>query len=177
MWDNPLLQRDKLGELLSLVHRYFEAFTVHVPHDLREGCSERNYLTRTFPRAITGSLIHDCAVYAIRWLHMLGRLFTVGLTPYGIANPRIFLVEMPSHVGAMIRVEIVPPFLAGTFCLSINNKDAVVHKDNPQESDQVAAGIVVMDSVQGDDDSLLCKADPVCAIGCKLSMERGVSNI
>jgi len=32
---------------------------------------------------------------------------------------------------------------------TVNNKDAIVHKDNPQESDQVAAGIVVMDRYQG----------------------------
>lgn len=149
VWDSPLLQRDKLGDLLGLIHLYFEAFTVQVPHDLREGCSETNYLTRTFPRAITGSLIHDCAVYAIRWLHMLGRLFTPGLTPYGITNPRIFLVEMPGHVGAMIRAEILPPFLHRHILVSINNKDAIIHKDNPQINDQVAAEIVVLDKYQG----------------------------
>jgi hypothetical protein len=149
VWDSPLLQRDKLGDLLGLIHRYFEAFTVHVPHDLREGCGEKNYLTRSFPRAVTGSLIHDCAVYAIRWLHMLGRVFTRVSTPHGIANPRIFLVEMPGHVGAMIRVEIVRPFLHRHVLVSINNKDAIVHRDNPQDSDQVAAGIVVMDRYRG----------------------------
>jgi hypothetical protein len=149
IWDSPLLQRDKLGDLLGLVHRYFEAFTVHVPHDLREGCSEKNYLTRSFPRAVTGALIHDCAVYAIRWLHMLGGLFTGGLTPYGIANPRAYLVEMPSHVGAMIRVEFGRPFLHRHVLVSINNKDAVVHSDNPQESDQDAAGVVVLDRYKG----------------------------
>ncbi len=149
VWDSPLLQRDKLGELLGLVHRYFEAFTVHIPHDLREGCSAKNYLTRSFPRAVTGSLIHDCAVYVIRWLHMLGRLFTRGLTPYGITNPRIFLIEMPGHVGAMIRVEITPPFLRRDILVSINNKDAIVHKDNPQDSDQVAAESVVLGRYRG----------------------------
>jgi hypothetical protein len=149
LWDNPLLQRDKLGDLLGLVHRYFEAFTVHVPHDLKEGCSEKNYLTRSFPRAATGGLIHDCAVYAIRWLNILGGLFTPGLTPYSIANPRAFLVEMPSHVGAMIRVEFVRPFLNRHVLISINNKDAIVHNDNLQESEQVAAGTVVMDRYKG----------------------------
>jgi hypothetical protein len=149
MWDRPLLQRDKLGDLLGLIHRYFEAFTVHVPHDLREGCRGANYLTRSFPRAITGALIHDCAVYALRWLHMLGRLFTPGLTPYGITNPRIFLVEMPGHVGAMIRAEMLSPFLHRHILVSINNKNAIVHNDNPQNSDQVAAEIVVQDRYQG----------------------------
>ena len=148
-WDTPLLQRDKLGDLLGLVHRYFEAFTVHVPHDLKEGCSEKNYLTRSFPRAVTGGLIHDCAVYAIRWLNMVGGLFTPGLTPDGIANPRAFLVEMPSHVGAMIRVEFVRPFLHRQILVSINNKDAIVHRDKPQESDPVAAGTVVLDRYKG----------------------------
>src|SRR5262249_24789685 len=50
--DRPLLQRgDKLTEMLDLVSWYFEAFTAHVPYDLLEGCAERNYLTRSFPRA------------------------------------------------------------------------------------------------------------------------------
>jgi hypothetical protein len=149
MWEDPLLQRDKLGDLLGFVHRYFEAFSVHVPHDLKEGCSEKNYLTRPFPRAVTGGLIHDCAVYAIRWLNMLSGLFTRGLTPRGLANPRAFLVEMPSHVGAMIRVEFVPPFLQRPVLVSINNKDAIVHRDNPQQSDQVAAETVVLDRYKG----------------------------
>ena len=92
---------------------------------------------------------------------MLGGLFTRGLTPDGITNPRIFLVEMPSHVGAMIRVEIVRPFLHRQILVSINNKDAIVHRDNPQDSDQVAAGTVVLGQVQRHDDALLFKADQV----------------
>jgi len=49
----------------------------------------------------------------------------------------------------MIRVEFVPPFLQRPVLVSINNKDAIVHRDNPQESDQVAAGTVVLDRYKG----------------------------
>ena len=104
-WDLLWLWRQrKLEMILTHVSGYFKAFTVHAPHDLREGC-RKNYLIHAFPRAITGSLVHDCFVYAVRWLHILGGILSPGSTPSGIANPRIFLIEMPAHVGVMIRAD------------------------------------------------------------------------
>lgn len=56
-WDKPLLRKEnKLDVILNYVSWYFRAFTAHAPHNIREGCGEKNYLTRAFPRAVTGSL-------------------------------------------------------------------------------------------------------------------------
>ena len=149
MWDGNLkwLHTDKrMAEILKLVEQYFEAFTAHVPHDLSEGCSEKNYLTRSFPRAITGSQVHDCAVYALRWIHILGRLFDPKSLPTGIKQSRIFLVEMPGHVGAMIRLR---KMVGDDILVSINNKYAKIHAIDPAEDDKVAAMMVVQDQYQG----------------------------
>jgi hypothetical protein len=106
MWDDKwrgLFTLERIMKSNDIVSRYFEVFTAHVPHDLLEGCKEQNYLTRSFPRTVTGALIHDCAVYAVRWIHILGRLLNPRTSPAGINRPRIFLVEMPAHVGVMVR--------------------------------------------------------------------------
>jgi hypothetical protein len=146
-WDSPLLRREtKLEVILKYVSGYFEVFTIHTPHDLREGCSVANYLIRPFPRAITGSLVHDCFVYAVRWLHILGRLLSPGSTPAGIANPHIFLVEMPAHVGAMIRADMP---LNRHVVVSINNKHAEIHELDAGKSDEAAAQTVVQDMYRG----------------------------
>jgi len=147
VWDKPQLRREsKLALVLGLVGRYFHAFTIHAPHDLREGCSEKNYLTRVFPRAVTGSLVHDCFVYACRWLHILGRLLASGSISDGIAKPRIFLIEMPAHVGVMIRGETT---FNRHIVVSINNKDAQVHEFDAGETDEAGAQKVVQDMYRG----------------------------
>ncbi|WP_306534554.1 serine protease [Geobacter sp.] len=146
-WDKPQLRREsKLALVLGLVGRYFNAFTIHAPHDLREGCSEKNYLTRVFPRAVTGSLVHDCFVYACRWIHILGRLLTSGSISDGIAKPRIFLIEMPAHVGVMIRGETT---FNRHIVVSINNKDAQIHEIDAGETDEAGAQKVVEDMYRG----------------------------
>jgi hypothetical protein len=148
IWDRPLLQRvDKLTEILDLVSWYFDAFTAHVPYDLLEGCAEKNYMTRTFPQSITGSLIHDCAVYAIRWIHMLGRIIAPGSTPPDIENPRIFLIEMPSHLGVMIRAETQ---FKRHIVVSINNTQARVHQGfDTHDENETTVGAVVQDMYHG----------------------------
>ncbi len=130
-------------------------------------------LIRAFPRAITGSLVHDCFVYAVRWLHKLGRLLSPGSTPLGIANPRIFLVEMPAHVGAMIRADLT---FNRHVVISINNKHAEVHELDAGESNETAAeggpGYV-----SGNEDALCCKTTHVETFGRKGVMERGLQAV
>jgi len=152
VWDSPLLRREtKLDEILKYLNGYFAAFTIPIPQDLREGCGVPSYLLRPFPRAVTGSLVHDCYVYAARWLHMLGRLFSSGSTPSDISNPRIFFVEMPAHVGVMILADIPSMTLNRPFVLSINNTHAkVAILDEAEFKDaNLAALTVVQDMYQG----------------------------
>ena len=141
MSDRPVLRRDsELEWSLKLVGRYFKAFTIHVPLDLAEGCREKNYLKRVFPRAATGALVHDCFVYACRWLHMLGRILVAGSKPLGLANLRIYLIEMPAHAGVMIRADSQ---LSGPLLIGLSNKDAFVERFERDESDAIAAEKVV----------------------------------
>jgi V8-like Glu-specific endopeptidase len=147
-WSKPLLRReDKLEALLKYVMRYFETFTIHCPLDLREGCKEKNYLTRQFPRAVTGSLVHDCAVYAVRWLHILGGLLTSAAT--GLSKPRIFLIEMPAHVGVLIRAERILIGKPAEIIISINNKYAAVYPSERDDTDEFGAQKVVQDMYAG----------------------------
>ncbi len=146
LWDRPVLRRrERLDLVLEYVRRYFEEFTASAPLDLHEGCGEKNYLTRTFPRAVTGALVHDCQVYAARWLHMLGGLFAPGATATGISNPKLFLVEMPAHVGVMIRADIA--FLGDVsrhLVIGINNQKVEVHTQfDAGDPDTLAAEAVV----------------------------------
>jgi hypothetical protein len=133
-WDNewsklPLPRR--LRAAVSCLGKYFGDFTLHVPHDIREGCKEKNYLTRVFPRAVSGAALHDCAVYAARWPALLGGILDAKRAGEGIAKPRVFLIEMPAHVGVMIRLargsgkELV---------VAINNQDAQIYEDVAESS-------------------------------------------
>jgi len=146
MWDTaevskPVLRRPnvfpgKLEDICNFVSRYFHAFTVHVPYDLAEGSREANYLTRTYPRAITGCLVHDCVVYAIRWVFILGRLFASPSMPREMSKPRIAIIEMPSHVGVMIRASLQ---VSGDVLIAANNQDFEVSEINKSLSDSDAA--------------------------------------
>jgi hypothetical protein len=149
MWDaaeqvEPAITPDdvtgRLAEICAFVSRYFGAFTCHVPYDLAEGSGERNYLTRSYPRAITGGLTHDCVVYAIRWLYILGRLFVGGSMPRVMSNPRTSLIEMPAHVGALIRANVSTD---SDVVVATNNQDAVVTAIDATLGDVEAAKKVV----------------------------------
>jgi hypothetical protein len=150
MWDTaemskPILGRPgvlsgKLEDICSFVNRYFHAFTNHVPFDLAEGTREANYLTRAYPRAITGCLLHDCVVYAIRWIFILGRLFAAPTMPREMNTPRISIVEMPSHVGVMIRASL---HVGDDVLISANNQDVTVTEIDRNLADAEAAKEVV----------------------------------
>ena len=143
LWDGKwrgLFAKERLIKVLDLLGKYFGAFTAHVPYDLKEGCSERNYLTRWFPRAVTGAIAHDCAIYAVRWIHMLGRIFASKSPAPGIKDPKIFLIEMPGHVGVMIRAT-----MGHDVVLSFNNKVVKMHNVDRGENDEFAARLVVQD--------------------------------
>ena len=130
----------ELVKILGLVSGYFEAFTTHMPEALDVACGD-SYLTRSFPRAITGGLVHDCKVYASRWIFIMGRLLAPGSFPDGLSKPRIFLIDMPSHTGMMIRVEKTPGV---DVVLAFNNTTFAPPLElGTAESDEIAAQLVV----------------------------------
>src|SRR5262249_4604596 len=58
-----------LAATIDVLPSYLRAFTFHTPLNIDEFGD--NYLTRTFPRALTGQLLHDCGVYALRVTYAL----------------------------------------------------------------------------------------------------------
>jgi len=143
MWDSGELgspTRDALANICAYVSRYFHALTVHVPFDLAEGSKERSYLTRAIPRAITGALVHDCLVYAVRWIYILGQLFATSTMPASLSKPQVWLVEMPVHVGVMIRVRLR---VGNDALIAINNEHVnVVELDRSDGVEDAARHVV-----------------------------------
>ena len=78
---------------VGLLQGYLNAFTTHTPYNLDEFGD--NYLARTFPRAMTGQLIHDCGVYALRVAYMLSLVREELHLTFRAAI-------MPVHVGLVI---------------------------------------------------------------------------
>ena len=76
---------------------YLEAFTTSTPYNIEDVIKQdsENYNKRQFPRAITGQLIEDCGVFALRTVYMLSLVkFDLKL--------RIRFIYLPSHVGLII---------------------------------------------------------------------------
>lgn len=82
-----------LTATVAILRSYLSSFTTHTPYNIDEFGD--NYLTRTFPRALTGQLIHDCGVYALRVAYALSLVRQeLGLT--------FRAAVMPVHVGLVI---------------------------------------------------------------------------
>ena len=89
---------DAYRETVEFVGRYLRAFTVHSPYNLEDFGA--NYLNRKFPRALTGQIIHDCGVYALRVAYMLSLLRDdLGLTFHFVRLPFHFALVILSNKG------------------------------------------------------------------------------
>ena len=58
-----------LTATINVLRTYLQAFTIHTPYNIDDFGDE--YLSKSFPRALTGQLIHDCGVYALRIAYAL----------------------------------------------------------------------------------------------------------
>ena len=63
-----------------------------------------NYLTQNFPRALTGQLIHDCGVYALKTAYLLSLISTK-------LNLKFQYIVLPNHVGLIITGKDIPVFI------------------------------------------------------------------
>jgi hypothetical protein len=98
----------------DMLKAYFGAFTFHTPYNIDEFGD--NYLSRTFPRALTGQLIHDCGVYALRAAYALSLVRDkLGL--------KFRAIVLPVHVALVISFHDPAQ---GVF---IVNNDDIVHLD------------------------------------------------
>ena len=89
--------------IVDLLFTYLSAFTVHARftnvYDIGD-----NYLNRNFPRALTGQLVHDCGVYALRVAYILSLVrIELGL--------RFRFVRLPAHLGLVIDGDNIPTII------------------------------------------------------------------
>ncbi|MFO1339079.1 MAG: DUF4157 domain-containing protein, partial [Burkholderiaceae bacterium] len=95
---------EALHEIVSLLFGYLQAFTVHARFTNLYDSGDTSYLNRPFPRALTGQLVHDCGVYALRAAYMLSLVRQqLGL--------RFLFVRLPAHVSLVITGDGMPTFI------------------------------------------------------------------
>jgi len=89
---------EALEEIVSLLFAYMKAFTVHARFTNLYDAGVTPYFNRPFPRALTGQLVHDCGVYAMRAAYMLSLVREeLGL--------KFYFVRLPAHVSLVINGE------------------------------------------------------------------------
>jgi len=90
-------------ETIELIRQYMSAFTVHTPDNIIDG--KLNELQIHYPRTLTGQLIHDCGVYALRTTFMLSLLRNhdgLGLS--------FRFIRLPQHTSLIITGNGVPTY-------------------------------------------------------------------
>ncbi|HXH78122.1 DUF4157 domain-containing protein [Nocardioides sp.] len=105
--------------LLDLLKVYLKTFTTHSPFNMDDFGD--SFLTMQFPRALTGQLVHDCGVYALRIAYMLS---LVREEPTLKLQTRF--VQLPVHIGLIITSSTAP---IGAY---------LVHNDDVTHYDQTA---------------------------------------
>jgi hypothetical protein len=99
-----LTDAEALHEIVDLLFKYLQAFTVHARFTNLYDFGEPSYINRPFPRALTGQLVHDCGVYALRVAYILSLVRKeLGL--------RFRFVVLPVHVSLVITGEKLPTFI------------------------------------------------------------------
>ncbi|MBZ5553752.1 MAG: DUF4157 domain-containing protein [Acidobacteriia bacterium] len=96
---------EALTAVIKLLEAYLRAFTTHTPYNIDDFGD--NLLTTTFPRALTGQLIHDCGVYALRIAYMLSLL-----REHPDLKLRFRFIVFPVHIGLIITGEGLPLYIA-----------------------------------------------------------------
>jgi Domain of unknown function (DUF4157) len=93
--------------IVKFLSGYLETFTTSTPFNIEDVIKQdsENYNKRLFPRAITGQLIEDCGVYALRTVYMLSLVkFDLKL--------RVRFVFLPVHVGVIVTGDGLPTLIA-----------------------------------------------------------------
>ena len=90
-----------LDALIDLLKTYLRAFTEHSPMNIDDFGD--NLLRKQFPRALTGQLVHDCGVYALRIAYMLSLLRN-----HPALRLEFRFVQLPVHIGLVITSTSAP---------------------------------------------------------------------
>jgi hypothetical protein len=108
--------------VVDLLRFYLKAFTTHSPMNIDDFGD--NQLTQNFPRVLTGQLVHDCGVYALRIAYMLSLLRE---------EPSLKLqfraVQLPVHIGLVITSNAAP---IGAYLI---HNDNVTHYEQAEIAD------------------------------------------
>jgi Domain of unknown function (DUF4157) len=96
---------EALTAVIKLLETYLHAFTTHTPYNIEDFGD--NLLTKTFPRALTGQLIHDCGVYALRIAYILSLL-----REHPDLQLRFRYIMLPVHIGLIITGNGLPLYIA-----------------------------------------------------------------
>jgi hypothetical protein len=95
--------KEAFKAIIELLFGYLQTFTVHARftnvYDIGD-----SYLNRDFPRALSGQLVHDCGVYALRVAYILS-LVRQDL------KLRFRYVVLPAHVALVIDGDTIPTYI------------------------------------------------------------------
>lgn len=102
---------DKPGDALSyvstLLTSYLSAFAMSSPFNILD--KDPTYLGRPFPRALSGQMIHDCGVFALKVAYILSLLTQVPeLQALGL---RLEYIVLPGHISVALHGEGLPLFV------------------------------------------------------------------
>lgn len=86
---------DALKEVVALLFGTLQAFTVHARYTNLYDVGQTPYFNRPFPRALTGQVVQDCGVYALRVAYMLSLV----RKELGLA---FWFVRLPAHVSLVV---------------------------------------------------------------------------
>lgn len=94
---------EALRAIMDLLFNYFQAFTIHARftniYDIGD-----NYLNKDFPRTLSGQVVHDCGVYALRTAYILSLVRNE-------LKLRFRFVMLPAHVALVIDGDGLPTFI------------------------------------------------------------------
>ncbi|WP_347351799.1 DUF4157 domain-containing protein [Intrasporangium sp.] len=86
---------ESLAAVIELLGAYLHSFTTHSPMNIEDFGDD--LLRVQFPRALTGQLVHDCGVYALRITYMLSLL-----RDHPALKLRFRWVQLPVHIGLIV---------------------------------------------------------------------------
>ena len=92
-----------LKAIIELLFVYLSAFTIHARYTNVYDIGD-SYLNKDFPRALSGQLIHDCGVYALRVAYILSLVRAE-------MKLRFRFVVLPAHVALVIDGDQVPAYI------------------------------------------------------------------
>lgn len=101
---------------LDFLKSYLSAFTISSKFNIVD--QNIKYLDQSFPRALTGQLIHDCGVYALRIAFMLSLLQPK-------LNLKISAIRLPVHLGLIITGDGVPPVIVHNGSINVLEDDTI----------------------------------------------------